>query len=120
MRAEPTACIIAAGTRKIPLPMMVPTTIAVECHAFNSRSSSGAGLGALCIGFGLQKACQISHNKRSDGPQRYVPGPGDVRPSPDINVEDQSAEHTSNCAVLGGATRQQAKKKHAEQSAIGQ
>src|SRR5690242_14002398 len=41
MRAEPTACIISAGTRKIPLPMMVPTTMAVECQAFSSRTSSG-------------------------------------------------------------------------------
>src|SRR6478672_11319489 len=120
MRAEPTACIISAGTRKIPLPIMVPTTIAVECQAFNSRSSSGAALGALCIGFGLQKTCQISHNKRGDGTKRYVPGPGNVGPSPDINVESQSAEHTSNCAILGGATRKQAKQEHTQQPAIGQ
>jgi len=30
---EPTSCIISRGTRKIPLPMMVPTTIAVACDA---------------------------------------------------------------------------------------
>src|SRR6478672_433016 len=120
MRAEPTACIISAGTRKIPLPMMVPTTMAVECQTFNSRSRSGAGLGAVCIGLGLQKACQVSHNKRRDRTKRYVPSPGDMGPSPDIYVESQSAEHTSNCAVLCGATRQQAKKKDAEQTTIGQ
>src|SRR6478736_5426066 len=101
MRAEPTACIISAGTRKIPLPMIVPTTMAVECQTFSSRSSSGAGLSAVCIGLGLQKTCEISHDKCRDRAKRYVPGPGDVRPSPDINVQDQSEErnapdHSSN------------------------
>src|SRR4051794_6645755 len=100
--------------------MMVPTTIAVECQAFNSRSSSSAGLGALCFGFGLQNPCQISHNKRGDGTKRYVPGPGDVRPSRDINVESQSAEYTSNCAVWGGAAGKRAKQKRANQASIGQ
>src|SRR5258708_27408174 len=100
--------------------MMVPTTIAVACQTFNSRSRSGAGLSAVFILLGLQKTCEISHNKRRDRAKRYVPGPGDVGPSPDINIQYQSAEHTSNCAVLFGAARQQPQQKHAEQSAISQ
>src|SRR5271165_7043342 len=41
-RAEPTACIISAGTRKMPLPMMVPTTIALAWLTPSSRRSVGA------------------------------------------------------------------------------
>src|SRR5437764_6142217 len=100
--------------------MMVPTTIAVECQTFNSRTSSGAGFSAVCIGFGLQKTSEIPHNKRRDGAKRHVPGPCNMRPTPNIDVEGQPAEHTSNCAVLFRATREQAKKKHTEQPAIGQ
>src|SRR5215472_12594867 len=40
-RADPTACIISAGTRKMPLPMMVPTTTAPACDNPRSRESSG-------------------------------------------------------------------------------
>src|SRR5215472_11656049 len=40
--ADPTACIISAGTRKIPLPMIVPATIDVACQTFSPRMSSGA------------------------------------------------------------------------------
>src|SRR5215472_16107918 len=39
--AEPTACIISAGTRKIPLPMIVPATIDVACQTFSPRINSG-------------------------------------------------------------------------------
>src|ERR1700722_17360418 len=39
---EPTARIISWGTRKMPLPMMVPTTIAVACHTPSTRGRSGA------------------------------------------------------------------------------
>src|SRR5271166_6557916 len=41
-RAEPTACIISAGTRKMPLPMMVPTTIALAWLTPSSSRSVGA------------------------------------------------------------------------------
>src|SRR5271156_4634291 len=42
MLLEPTARIISWGTRKMPLPMMVPTTIAVACHTPSTRGRSGA------------------------------------------------------------------------------
>src|SRR5271169_2190504 len=41
-RAEPTACIISAGTRKMPLPIIVPTTIAQAWLTPSSRSRVGA------------------------------------------------------------------------------
>src|SRR5580693_4959827 len=50
--AEPTACIISAGTRKMPLPMMVPTTIAEAWRTPRSRER----LGEL-VNFG-----RLSHN----------------------------------------------------------
>ena len=36
----PTAAIISRGTRKIPLPMMIPTTMDVACDTFRTRGSS--------------------------------------------------------------------------------
>src|SRR5271157_5208450 len=43
-QAEPTACIISAGTRKMPLPMIVPTTIALAWLTPRSRDNVGARL----------------------------------------------------------------------------
>ena len=42
MLLEPTARIISWGTRKMPLPMMVPTTMAVACQTPSTRGRSGA------------------------------------------------------------------------------
>ncbi len=39
--------IISRGTRKIPLPMMMPATMEVACEAFRTRGSSDLG---FCIG----------------------------------------------------------------------
>src|SRR6516164_8045471 len=91
--AEPTACIISAGTRKIPLPMMVPATMAVACQTFNSRNNSGCvAFSAACMGIqGLRglMACQadyIAHGKRCDCSQNHVPGQRDMRRPPDVHV----------------------------------
>jgi hypothetical protein len=48
--AEPTACIISAGTRKMPLPMIVPTTMALAWLTPSSRKSAGdvEVLSAVC------------------------------------------------------------------------
>src|SRR5215469_5439530 len=40
--AEPAACIISAGTRKIPLPMTIPMTIDAAWAAPSSRTRPGA------------------------------------------------------------------------------
>src|ERR1051326_6775437 len=51
--ADPVASIMRFGTRKMPLPMMTPTTIAPACSALRSRTSPGrddavvAGAGPL-------------------------------------------------------------------------
>jgi hypothetical protein len=37
---RPVAAIISRGTRKIPLPMMIPITMEVAWAAFKTRSSS--------------------------------------------------------------------------------
>src|SRR5664279_5172647 len=53
--AEPTACIISAGTRKMPLPMMVPTTIALAWLTPSSRSREGVFEGA-CVSWAMVKS----------------------------------------------------------------
>src|ERR1700677_3072276 len=50
---EPTSCIISRGTRKMPLPMMVPTTIAVASLAPNTRGKSAGGFCRRVEGFWL-------------------------------------------------------------------
>src|SRR5215469_1704281 len=42
--AEPAACIISAGTRKIPLPMTTPMTIEAAWAAPSSRTRPGAAV----------------------------------------------------------------------------
>jgi hypothetical protein len=50
--AEPTAIIICAGTRKMPLPMMVPTTTAVAWLTPRSRASWGSRVFEFAGGIG--------------------------------------------------------------------
>src|ERR1700722_4694701 len=57
--ADPTACIISAGTRKIPLPIMVPTTMAEAWLTPRSRESSGR-LVVSCASSGMFEACQYT------------------------------------------------------------
>src|SRR5215831_8383270 len=74
-RAEPTACIISAGTRKIPLPMMVPTTMALAWPTPSSRNSSGALVGACevgDIGLGRSKNGTDWNYKRLAGSSRKI------------------------------------------------
>ena len=59
--AEPTACIICVGTRKIPLPMMVPTTTAEAWLTPRSRASCGSG-GWRCAGRHW-RSCSIREGK---------------------------------------------------------
>src|SRR5271163_2796351 len=46
MVEEPTARIISCGTRKMPLPIIVPTTIAVACETPRTRGRSPGCTGA--------------------------------------------------------------------------
>src|SRR6516165_3725877 len=101
--AEPTACIISAGTRKIPLPMMVPATMAMACQTFNSRNNSGCvAFSAACMGIqGLRgfmsgQADDIADSESCDCSQSHIPGQSDMCAPPDVNVQSQPAEHTSN------------------------
>src|SRR5271168_3005645 len=50
VRALPTAAIISRGTRKIPEPMMIPTTIAVALVVVRTRGSSCAATGSCVAG----------------------------------------------------------------------
>src|SRR5215469_8767093 len=121
--AEPTACIISAGTRKMPLPMMVPTTIAVACQTFKSRNSSGlcsvACIELPALRIGDHQAHQVADDKSRGRAKRYIPGPGDMRALPQVAVQRQSAEHTSNRAWLRSPARENAQQEHAEQPSVG-
>src|SRR5437868_15498242 len=93
------------GTRKIPLPMTVPTTIAVAWLTPNSRSSSGRSCPTvvLCmigqtsfseIRKTRDHAHNISNRECHRCPYRHVPGPGDGRELPDANFCAKPSQHT--------------------------
>src|SRR5271166_2662590 len=81
--AEPTACIISAGTRKIPLPMMVPTTTALAWLTPRSRESEGTEVLLVCGICGIcdivqrkQKTGTIPDDKRNGATDQHIPGEG--------------------------------------------
>src|ERR1017187_5805787 len=57
---EPTSCIISRGTRKMPLPMMVPTTMAVAWLAPSTRGRSAGAWGGGAEGDWLMRGCEGS------------------------------------------------------------
>src|SRR5271157_4216906 len=79
-QAEPTACIISAGTRKMPLPMMVPTTIALAWLTPRSRESEGTEVLLVCgicdIVQRKQKTGTIPDDKRNGATEQHIPGEG--------------------------------------------
>src|SRR5450432_1302051 len=127
--AEPTACIISAGTRKMPLPMMVPTTMAVECQTLRSRTSSLRLISVACIRLQrlrvrghesvvFDQAYSVPNSESHSRPQRDVPGEWNGGPLPQKDVQDQPAEHTNNGAELSGPSGQQPEKKDAEHTSV--
>src|SRR5262249_12702929 len=117
--AEPVSWVISLDTRKMPLPMIVPTTIAVACQTFSSRTSSGLRLfSATCIR--LHQAGNIANAERGQRSHHHVPGKRNFGPTPNINSQGQPAEHTNNRAGLFGTPRQDAQQKDSQQPAMGQ
>src|SRR5262249_29633922 len=126
MVGEPTSFIITPETRKMPLPMMVPTTIAMACQTLRSRTSSrGAACSAACIGFPMldifdHQTCQIAYNKGGCGSEGHIPGPGNLRFRPEIDVQNQPGEHTKDCASVRGPACEKAEEKAPQQPTVGE
>src|SRR5438034_1151153 len=97
----------------MPLPMMVPATMAMQCHAFSSRTSS------RLFGIGLQQTCEIAYNESSHRAHGYVPGEGDFGPAPYIDVEGQPAKHSDHGAGLPGAPGDDSQEEYTQQTAVG-
>src|SRR5580692_8845275 len=96
--AEPTACIISAGTRKIPLPMIVPTTTADAWLTPRSRASSGRGVvNSAMVGVSqyTRETCGVAYGKRHHGSYHYPPSPRNVRP-PQIQFHGEAEQHAYN------------------------
>src|SRR3954462_10530757 len=124
--AEPAACIISAGTRKMPLPMMVPMTIAVPCHTLSSRGSSRRAL--VMSNSRGEKACGVSDGKGHNGSKSNVPGPRDayakqivgcVGRKPQKNIHQESAGHPDECAACIRTFGQDAEQKNSEHGTVG-
>src|SRR5271157_1813086 len=108
MRAEPTRNTMSCGTRKIPLPITVPTTMDAAAHGPRARFNSVRGvfsIGELFLEVGmtgrqmrqasdgftnagrlkrkrlrsLEERGEQADRKCGDRPDQHVPGPGDRR-----------------------------------------
>src|SRR5438270_7296742 len=103
--------IMVPGTRKIPLPITVPTTIAMAWLTPNSRTSSGRSCAAVAE-LGTDRAFQLAnfrtskqhaHNipnsKCHSGSQRDIPGPGNRREQPNVKLRGEA-----RCHAHGGAS----------------
>src|SRR5271156_4051487 len=135
--AEPTACIISLGTRKIPLPMIVPTTTAEAWLTPRSRESSGRGsvcricsamvevcqytsarAPSLCGRFWQKQARQVAHGECHDRPNHHPPCPWNRCPFPQRQFHAEAKQHAHHGAALVGFSRQHSQQKNSEQSAI--
>src|SRR5215469_3826202 len=140
---EPTACIISLGTRKMPLPMMVPTTMAVAWLAPSARGRSNCDeAGAICetreavsgmffFKFGRRfcqhQAYSIADGESDDGSNRYQPGKSDprshnsrnaVRAEPQVDIQSQSARHPYKGSEFVCLTCEHTEQKYPEECAI--
>jgi len=106
---------ISAGLRKIPVPIMVPTTIAAEaqgprprtssrrfsamgggeseCSVWGGRSMSGCH--AFC---GNDTADESAYHERGAGTDEDVPGKGDRREAIDSQDGSEAGEHAGQRA----------------------
>src|SRR5258708_225374 len=96
----------------MPLPMIVPATMAMQCHTFSSRTSS------RLFGIALQQTCEIAYNESRHRPQGDVQVEGILSPPPYVDVEGQPADHAQNGARLPRTLGEAAQKKHAQQAAV--
>src|SRR5215468_4174869 len=96
----PTALTIVFGTRKIPLPMTVPMTIATAAHSPSSRFSDAVVWGTtLAKRFLLARkdaAREQSGRERHRRPDQHVPGECDMRTELDIYHDGQTSYHANH------------------------
>src|SRR5262245_58768474 len=97
---EPTALTIVFGTRKIPLPMTVPMTIATAAHSPSSAFSDGlVWVATLAKGFlhaRKDAARKQSGRERHRRPDQHVPGECDMGTELDIYHDGQTSHHTDH------------------------
>ncbi len=88
----PTSLIMSCGTRKMPLPMTVPTTIATAAHTPSTRRSPGA-VGSVML-LHLSRPQTATHASPTPnghgGADQHVPGPGDRGLEPDVSHHQQA------------------------------
>src|SRR4051812_17589169 len=110
----------------MPLPMMVPMTIAVPCHTLSSRGSSRRAL--VMSNSRGEKACGVSDGKGHNGSKSNVPGPRDayakqivgcVGRKPQKNIHQESAGHPDECAACIRTFGQDAEQKNSEHGTVG-
>src|SRR5258708_29616830 len=97
---DPTRRIIALGTRKMPLPITVPITIATAPQSPRSRRSS-----AISLLFVQQSVIQhvrrgVAHRHCDESTDEHIPGECNMRGELHVEHGELAGYHSGNCAVF--------------------
>src|SRR5579872_5585342 len=122
MAGEPTFLIIVFGTRKMPLPITVPTTIAAALQTprtrfrpvSGSRSMGTSGMFRLW----QHQRCGTPRQKGRDRADRHVPGERYMSPCPDAQNDSEAGGHRDHSGGFSHESRQQAQQENPEKRAI--
>src|SRR3954467_9700718 len=116
MGTVPTLLIIVCGTRKMPLPITVPITIASAARSPRSRLSS-VGLVMPCpiSSSRNDERRQISHSKSGAAADHDPPCERNSRREFHVEHGCQAGNHSGNGGVFSRLLCQHAKQKQAQQ-----
>src|SRR5271168_1502689 len=117
---------ISAGLRKMPVPIMVPTTMAPEAQAPRPRTSSRRfSVISLrprmhyCVALRGECAHDAADHESHNRADQEVPGKRDLRKLPNAQDSDQTNEHAYKRATCGSFAMEGAEKKETQQAAVG-
>src|SRR5882724_10677263 len=126
---------ISAGLRKMPVPIMVPTTMAADAHAPRPRTSSSrfsvnSSSPSSCLPCRrarfvvplqlLDATCHAPNCKGDDRPNHEVPRESHARKLEYAQDRGETHNHSGQSSARVGAAVERAEKKEAQQTAKGQ
>src|ERR1035437_6794635 len=106
---------MAVGTKKMPLPITVPTTIEEAPHSPSTRFNSGLVSG---MGIPFEKRERVSGEEGDAGTDEDVPGPGYRSEEPYVNHGRQACQHAADGVRFLHAPREDAQQENAQQAAV--
>src|SRR5579859_2370613 len=118
----------------MPLPMIVPTTIAIACRSPSARGRCAcedvvvAGLCICAFHFGSREQTHtISHSEGHNGADHHQPGVGDtisgetcklIGAEPEIQIKSKPTSHPDDGSELRGSPREDSQQKNSQKGTI--